>query len=155
MKIKPALLIATLPCLITGYFSFFGWRDEFLLSQLGQRGQEVQAVVTESNPAERGGRVSIPAQLVYQFSFAGRSYTSDAFVSDAMQRRTGVGDDITVRFLPNAPDVSKPVGLSRIFFEVGGRIGLIAATAYTIFGVCFFCFAHWKLRQMETKRAKK
>ena len=56
MNIKLALIIVTLPCLVTGVFSFVGWRHEYLLRQLEQHGQEVQAVVTDSNPGEGNGR---------------------------------------------------------------------------------------------------
>ncbi len=155
MNIKLALIIVTLPCLVTGVFSFVGWRHEYLLRHLEQHGQEVQAVVKDSNQAGGSGRRPIPAQLVYQFSFDGHTYTSDSFVSDAVQQRTKSGDQISVRFLPEAPDVSKPVGLPKIFLEVGSHTGLIIATAYTAFGLCFFCFAHRRLRQMEPKHHAK
>lgn len=155
MNIKLALIIVTLPCLVAGVFSFVGWRHEYFLRQLEQHGQEVQAVVTDSNPAGGSGRRPIPAQLVYQFSFDGHTYASDSFVSDAVQQHTRPGDHIAVRFLPEAPDVSKPIGLPKIFLEVGSHTGLIIATAYTVFGLCFFCFAHWRLRQMESKHHAK
>ena len=76
MNIKLALIIVTLPCLVTGVFSFVGWRHEYLLRQLEQHGQEVQAVVTDSNPGGGNGRRPVPAQLVYPFSFDGHTYTS-------------------------------------------------------------------------------
>jgi len=155
MNIKLALIIVTLPCLVTGVFSFVGWRHEYLLGQLERHGQEVQAVVTDSNPGGGNGRRPVPAQLVYQFSFDGHTYTGDSFVSDAVQQRTKSGDHIGVRFLPEAPDVSKPVGQPKIFLEVGSHLGLIIATAYTAFGLCFFCYAHWRLRQMVSKHHAK
>ena len=152
MNIRLAIFIVTLPCLVACAFSCIGWRHEYLLWQLEKNGVETQALVAESNVATGSGRLSVPAQLVYQFSYNGQVYKADTFVSGSFQQALKAGDNVGIKFLPDSPQVCKPINAPKFFFEFGSRVGLILATAYTLFGLFFFFFAHWKLHQIEKRK---
>jgi len=110
--------------------------------------EKTVAILTAQWAHETGNGASM-----YNYNFGGIKGMGPSGI--AVQQRTKSGDHIGVRFLPEAPDVSKPVGQPKIFLEVGSHLGLIIATAYTAFGLCFFCYAHWRLRQMVSKHHAK
>ena len=97
-----ALILFGATYLVCCWAMVFGWRSEYRELRLRKTGIVAQAMVTASYPRSR----KVPAELKYEFTHQGRTFTGAEFVSTATQQSRSPGSVIQVRYLPDTPSFS-------------------------------------------------
>jgi hypothetical protein len=113
---------------LMGIACVYGWHAEYREHKLRKSGIETQAVVLNSESRAR----KAPAILQYQFKHDGHDYIDSWFVSSSAQRRHGIGATIIVRYLPDEPNFSRPVGLENPATNMIYRLGLVMMTGVIV-----------------------
>jgi hypothetical protein len=162
-KLIGALVLFGAIYLVYCWAMAYGWHSEYREFRLRKVGVVTEARVTASYPRSR----KVPAELKYEFTHQGRTFTGAEFVSTATQQRRPPGSVVRVRYLPDAPDFSRLaerqsrglrgvylVGLCLITFFVLG-VGIPAAWALATGRRIFKPGAFWTApRNFEVHRSE-
>ena len=102
-KLIGALVLFGATYLVCCWAMIYGWLLEYRELRLRKVGIVVQAKVTASYSRSR----KVPAELKYEFTHQGRTFTGTEFVSTATQQSRSSGSVILVRYLPDTPSFSR------------------------------------------------
>lgn len=113
---------------LMGVACVYGWHAEYQDFRLRRIGVKTEAVVLSSNVRDR----KAPARLEYQFRHGGDDYVASAFVSSSAQRRYWGGSKISVWYLPNEPEYSRPIGLEPVVGTFVYKLSLVTMSGVVL-----------------------